>query len=154
MIIALRRSGQFFKSKHFSWGKLEIKWQVKKSKPIMNCTFDLSFHAKSFGDTVPQARNRREQPGWPATPGQQVLHLGLLSQEYTPYAPMPSQHHQRAALLSTGARWEWTEFRAFQTSSARLKDHKSQKWKTGMRNKTLGFPRTASHFLWAVNNHS
>lgn len=37
------------------------------------------------------------------------------------------------------ARQGWPEFTAFQASSARPKDHKSQKWKTGVRNKTLGF---------------
>lgn len=61
--------------------------------------------------------------------------------------PRPSLHLQKTGLLPTGAGWEWTEYRASQASSARLKGHKSQKWKTGVRNKTLGFLRTASHFL-------
>ena len=37
------------------------------------------------------------------------------------------------------ARQGRTEFTAFQASSARPKGHKSQEWKTGVRNKTLGF---------------
>lgn len=63
----------------------------------------------------------------------------------------PSQHRQRVGLLPTGER---TKLRAFQANFARPKDHKSQKWKMEVKNKTLSFLRTASHFLWVVNNHN
>lgn len=56
--------------------------------------------------------------------------------------------------LSTGAESECTECRDFQASSANPKGHKSQKWKTRVRNKTLGFLLTVSHFLLAINNHT
>lgn len=72
----------------------------------MNCTFDLSFYAKSFVARVPQARNRKEEPGWPATPGQQVQHLGLLSQGHTPYAfPEPPESSPAFHGRQVGVDW-------------------------------------------------
>lgn len=120
-------------------------------KPTVRCGSDISIHAKSFGAGVCRARNGGGQPESPAAPGQQGQHLRFLRQGHIPYALLSLQG---GGLLHTGVQREWTEFRAFQASSLRPKHHKSQKWKTRVRNKTPGFPRTASHFLWAVNNHS
>lgn len=47
-------------------------------------SFDVSFHAESFGARVPRARNGGGQPDSPATPGQQDQHLGFLWQGHNP----------------------------------------------------------------------
>ena len=94
------------------------------NKEKKNSSFDLSFYAENFGAGVSCAKNRRISC--------------LISHR--------QQHHQHRDLVpvpseppESGARQRWTEFTAFQASSARPKGHKSQEWKTGVRNKTLGF---------------